>query len=243
MDNAQVHKTSNYELFKFLGANRELGKGHVERLKKAFEERGNLTQVQPLLVNENMEIIDGQHRFLAAKELGEPIYYMVYPGLGISDARTMNIMHKEWRTDDYAKSYADSGDASYRRYLQLREEFGATHSTILAVTTEGLGKGAFSAFRNGEYVLTPEGYEEAKEALGNLTQLEELVPSITNRKEFDLAAIKSMRMPDYDQARMVKKLSQVGSSIPSYSSSLDYQRALEDAYNRHVTEENRVRLF
>ena len=36
----------------------------------------------PIIVNENYEIIDGQHRYSASKELGLPIRYIVGEGYG-----------------------------------------------------------------------------------------------------------------------------------------------------------------
>jgi hypothetical protein len=73
-----IQVTSDYDQFVIMEANREQNRGHIEAIKAAFGEMGNLTRVQPILVNERFEIIDGQHRFIACKELGEPS--LLHPG-------------------------------------------------------------------------------------------------------------------------------------------------------------------
>jgi hypothetical protein len=233
--------TRDYDQFKLIQNNRETNRGHVENLKRAFEERGNLTAIQPILVNENFEIIDGQHRFIASKELDLPVYYSMQTGLGIADARQMNILHKTWNTDDYAHSYADGGDASYKRYLELRDIYGVSHSLILFYASGSEIKGALAGFRDGEFVLTPEQMADTMRRLDMLSEIAELVPQAL-QKEFAIALLKCMAVEGYDHDRMVQKL-RGATEMPRYASSLDYQRALEEAYNRGVRVEQRTRLF
>jgi hypothetical protein len=242
VENDTIQSTTNYQQFKLLHNNREQHKAHVERLKKAFEEYGNLTKVQPILVNENFEIIDGQHRFLAAQELGLPIFYTIRQGLGIREARSMNILHKSWNTDDYARSYANSGDASYQRYLQLREDYPFSHSILLSVA-EGIdSKGSFRDFREGNFTINPEQYKRARETLDSLTEITSVVP-MGGQKEFGYAVLKAMSSPGYDHKRMVQKVEERGGSILRFAGVQDYLRALEELYNFKMPETSRVRLY
>ena len=87
---------------------------------------------RPILVNENMEVIDGQHRLEALRKLGYPVYYQIGEGLGLKETIEMNAVQKHWNPLDYANSYAASGLESYQRYLQFHEQFGTLpHSTII----------------------------------------------------------------------------------------------------------------
>jgi hypothetical protein len=237
-----VQVTTDYSQFKYILNNRDRNRGHIEALKKAFVENGNLTKVQPILVNERMEIIDGQHRFVAAKELGEPIYYTVWQGLGINDARQMNILHRSWTSDDFAQSYADGGDGNYKRYLDLREEYGYNHSITLACIAGAEIKGAFAGFRQGEFVLTPEQYQEATKRLEQLSELEDIVP-MTHQREFVYAFLKALDAPGYSQKRMVDKLTANAEMVRRYGSVQDYLRMLEEIYNYKMGDANRVRLY
>lgn len=241
---ATVQKSTDYDLFKFMDTNREAHRGHIESLKKAFEEVGNLMAVQPILVNENMEIIDGQHRFIAGKELGAPIFYMVRPGLTVSDARRMNVLHKGWNVDDYARSYANSGDTSYRRYLKLRDDYGFSHSIILAYTSpEGNYKGSFVDFRNGLFTMNEEQEVIARDNLDKLDEFLDSIPLVSRDRDFAYAFLKVIHAENYDQERMMDKVAKHGNLMRRYGSIGEYMRALEDLYNHSYSEANRTRLY
>lgn len=235
-----IRRTMNYDQFKFIHNNRDQSRGHIETLKRAFEEVGNLTEVQPILVNENYEIIDGQHRFIAAKESGAPIFYTVRPGLRISDARSMNILHREWTTDDFAHSYADGGDVNYKKYIEIKDDYNLPHSVIMEYINGGQSRGAFATFRHGEFVLPNEAA-----ARHRLDMLLEVMPKLPIGKDvnFARAYLKVMAVPGFDQARMVDKVTRLGDMMRKYATVPEYQRAIEDLYNHGHGETTRLRLY
>lgn len=239
-DSIQV--TRDYDRFRVMDANREQSRGHIESLKAAFEEMGNLTRVQPILVNDRMEIIDGQHRFTACKELDEPIYYTVVPGLGVRDARQMNILHKGWKIEDYARSYAVGGDANYQRFLQLLEDYGFNHSVTLYFSKGGKLKGLFREFREGNYTLTPEEVQSARERLDRLSELAELNP-LARTIPFAIAYLQASGVNDFDHARLVSRLERNPQMLTRQAGVPEYLRILEDIYNHNMSAENRLRLF
>jgi hypothetical protein len=101
---AQVMKTTNYGMFKWLPLNRTVTKqttspiaDSIMYVSTEFKELGNNGYIPvPIIVNENYEIIDGQNRFTVLQSLGQPIYYLVIPGLNIDH---VNIFHngKPWK--------------------------------------------------------------------------------------------------------------------------------------------------
>lgn len=238
-DATQVNVTTNYEQFNFINSNREQSRGHIEALKRAFEENGNLTRVQPILVNDRMEIIDGQHRYTAAKELSQPVYYTVMPGLGIREARSMNILHRGWTIEDYAKSYASTGDTSYQKYLAIKEDYGFNHSITLTYIIGRDAKGIFKTFQAGEFVLEDEA--AARERLDKLASVGEFAPVLD--RYFAIALLKVMGVSGYDHKRMVNKLEINQDLQRKYASVADYQRMLEEIYNHRMSEASRLRLY
>lgn len=235
-----VQVTRNYDQFGFFDANRVTYRGHIESIKRAFETMGNFTEKQPILVNENYKIIDGQHRFVACKEMGLPIYFTMQQGLGVADARAMNILHRSWQLVDYARSYAESGDTSYQKFLQLSEDYEFSYSVLMAYAVGGEKRGAFSGFRKGEFVFT-----DVPAARARLDKLAEAVEITNNHdKNFAYAYLKVMEVPGFDQRRMLRKLSQVGDTlIRRFGNPTEYQRALEEVYNYSMSEGNRLRLY
>lgn len=237
----KVLETRDYDKFQFLVPNREQSRGHVENLKAAFEEVGNLTRVQPILVNEKWEIIDGQHRFTAAKELEQPIFYTVHPGLGIHEARSMNILHRGWTIDDYAQSYAKSGNKNYQKYLQLKEDYGFNNSITMTYIEGITGRQRlFKDFRDGEFVVKDEA--AAAERLEKLSEAVEKLPLLHNRT-IALAFLRIMQAEDYNHATMLKKLDKYGYKLRKVDELEANLRQLEDLYNHNVAVANRVRLY
>lgn len=70
-----MQETKNYENFTFLTANRPINRNHVNKIKKSLSEYGYLDS-QPITVTADMKILDGQHRFIACKEMGLPIKFV-----------------------------------------------------------------------------------------------------------------------------------------------------------------------
>ncbi len=237
----RVRKTRDYDRFGFMGPNRDVNRGHIEKLKEAIEMSPKLTEVQPILVNEQMQIIDGQHRFMALEELKRPINYVVVPGLTINDARQMNVLHKGWRTDDYARSYALSGDKSYQNYLWLKDNFNLSHSVILiAIYGKDFG-GMYADFRKG--LLHVDDFTQTKKRLDMLLELAEVSP-LAMTKPFGEAFMRIVELEGFDFEKFKKKLAIAGPSrLASYSIAKDYLIAFEDIYNYQISEKKRVRLY
>lgn len=237
-----VQETDEYDKFNLMTANRSQNRGHVEALKTAFEEIGNLTKVQPILVNENFDIIDGQHRFVACRELGEPIFYTVVPGLGIEEARSMNILHRNWTVQDFAESYANSGNKHYAEYLQLKEEFGFNHSIMLNYLNGSESRGSYAKFRKGDFKLADR--KAAIDRLNKLAEVGEYAEELVNDRYFALAVLRAMNVDEYDHKHMVKKLELHGNQLlERRATTFDYLRLLEEIYNYKMSEENRTRLY
>src|SRR5436309_3192914 len=91
----QVYETSNYEEFKFIIGNRTLSQLHVKELTKSIKQKNFLPQT-PIIINSDCEIIDGQHRLLAAKTLQLPIYYIIHENSTLEDAIMLNTSLQNW---------------------------------------------------------------------------------------------------------------------------------------------------
>ena len=57
-------ETRNYDRFKFVESNRDINDNNVNKIEQSILEIG--IQV-PIVVNDNYEIIEGQHRFVALR--------------------------------------------------------------------------------------------------------------------------------------------------------------------------------
>jgi hypothetical protein len=96
----QVQTTKDYYLFTPIDGNRNKNLLHLNRLKKSINENYLFTVI---IVNENYQIIDGQHRFDVIKELNLPLHYIVCVGYGLKEVHILNQISKTWNADDYLK--------------------------------------------------------------------------------------------------------------------------------------------
>lgn len=116
---SQIFQTTDYSKFKVLLGNRDINERHVKTIENSYEKIGQLDL--PILVNEKMEVIEGQHRLQACKNKGLPVYYTIQEGLGLEECQALNISSANWKLDDYIDSYAKQGVTSYLFLKQLGE--------------------------------------------------------------------------------------------------------------------------
>lgn len=112
----KVYQTSNLSIFKQIDGNRVPNLQHIKRLVYSINKYG--MKCNPILVNEKMEVIDGQHRLMAAQEAESFVYYIIVKGYTLSEVHTLNLNQKNWTKSDYMEGYANMGVESY---LKLRE--------------------------------------------------------------------------------------------------------------------------
>ena len=168
----EMKRTKDYSLFKLLDGNREIKKSHVDEIKKSITEKG--VKNVPILVNEKFEIIEGQHRWMALKELGLEVPYVMQEGLTLEDCICLNTSQKQWNTFDYIDSKAKLGMPQYQAMKDLIDQYAdIPQSSVVA---------AFAA--NNKTALIKDG----KLKIGDIRQghqlmrIVRLVAEITGKK-------------------------------------------------------------
>lgn len=122
---SNLYFTHNYDLFSFIESNRKVDPRHISKLASAIK-KNNLLHLNPILVNSNYSIIDGQHRLGAAKTLGLPIYYIIDNHINKSDIAALNSNQKNWTLEDYIKFHSKEGKPSFK----ILDRFLKDHPTI-----------------------------------------------------------------------------------------------------------------
>lgn len=123
----KVYKTNDLSIFKMVSGNRVPNPQHVKRLKTSILQNGMLCN--PILVNEEMQVIDGQHRLLACKETKSSIFYIILDGYSLREVHTLNLNQKNWTKKDFMDGYADMGIESYirlREFVDKNEDYNFT---------------------------------------------------------------------------------------------------------------------
>lgn len=91
-------------------ANRDIRRNQVDRIKESIKAHGYINAV-PILVDEDGLIIDGQHRYVACKELGiEPT---ILQAGNFDLVPVLNSTQLSWSLSDFVKYYAAKGYEDY----------------------------------------------------------------------------------------------------------------------------------
>ena len=109
--------TDDFSKFKFMTNNRDINKKYVAKLKNSIAEKGFIGN--GILVNENFEVLDGQHRLTACMELNVPVRYIIKHGYDINEISALNMNGHNWNINTFVGSYVKSGKEDYMFFTDI----------------------------------------------------------------------------------------------------------------------------
>lgn len=222
----EVLTTTDYFLFKSLSGNREVNELHKKRLMESIENNYLFTII---IVNENYEIIDGQHRFECIAELELPLNYIVCNGYGLKEVQVLNANNKTWTSDDYMHGYIDLGYEAYEQYRDFKNKYKLNHSvamSILAVSDSG--GSTINIFKNGDFKVKDMKYSiEFAEKISKIGQYYDGV----FRRVFVASMRKIMNNPVFDFNVFMNKLKLQPTSLKDCTNVENYIIMIENIYN------------
>lgn len=219
-----IYSTYNYEMFNYASANRETAEVHIEQLIDSFDVK---YLIVPIIVNEHMEIIDGQHRFEAAKKKGFPVYFIINKGYGILETQLLNTTQKNWSVDDFANFYCKLGKKDYIQYREFRLKYNYGHMESLAIllnTTTNFSK----IFREGS--LTIKNLVKANSIAERIQDFSEYYKGY-RKSRFVFAMITLFKNPQYDHTRMLHKMAIQQRNMVDCTTVENYVDLLEEIFN------------
>lgn len=113
-------------------ANREIVRAQVDRLKESIQKNGYFKGI-PIIVDKDGWIIDGQHRYVACKELKIEPTIIVDGSFDI--VPIINSMQLKWGIKDYVRYYSAKGYEHYIALEQLCKAKSISPSTAYALIT------------------------------------------------------------------------------------------------------------
>ncbi len=235
-----IKTTTNYDKFTLNDANRTILEGHVNNLRLSIRKHPELLQSNPIIVNEEFEVIDGQHRLEACRLEEVPVSYMVCAGASVLDALQLNINRRNWRLVDYANFYKNSNQ-NYKTFVDTYKNYTLSCKVVIRALTGTISGGHFIArFKNGEFEV--DDLERATTELGQITDIEEILGYTGNEGLYG-ALFTIFRSKYYDHKRMLKKLQLYAGSMTRKVHVKDNLRDLEEIYSYNNHSDNKVRLF
>ncbi len=229
-----IRKATDYGMFKRMEGNRAVSRKRTEKIKSSILNVGYIPN--PIIVNEKYEIIDGQGRFEALKQLGLPVFYSIVPNIGIDECIAMNMNQTNWSVRDYIESHAETGNVSYVYLLQLLNTYDSHFGlTVILNAITGKTDNAQEKVKSGDFQCSEREFLHAKEILSYLLGFEPIIRKIGGRKEFYYMAIRFCHDdPEVDNKRLLEKVTQLQSNLMSVSQAHQAFDQLEQVYNNRI---------
>jgi hypothetical protein len=235
-NSTQVHQTNNYDLFKSIDGNRNKNALHIQRLRKSIASKYLFTVI---IVNENYEIIDGQHRFQVLRELGLPIYYVICKGYSIEEVQILNANSKTWSTTDYLAGYCNMG---YPDYIEF-DRFMKRHKIcwqVASVLLHGGDSGrVVESFKAGTYKIKDLYFAEA--AVKKLQEVGKYYDGY-KRRWFVWALVRLLKKDTFQFEEFLHKLKQQPTALKHCTDVNEYISVMEAIYNYRRGEKVNLRF-
>lgn len=236
----EIHTTTDYSKFNRLTGNREIKK-RAEGIKESIRKIGWITN--PIIVNEDMSIIDGQSRFEALKSLGMPIEYVIQSNANVTDCRVMNSYNTTWTKGDYLNSYVEEGNENYIRIKQLADAFSMNFNMIFRALGHDV-KGSRELFRDGKVIVTDEQYAKAYKKISLYKKLEPALKRFRGKQETKGCAVFYLaERDDIDFDRLAELLMNCNAELFYTSTVAQVLESMQRVYNFNRQKQNRVYFY
>lgn len=170
----KIQKTTDYSVFKPLAGNRPINKGLLLAIRESINNDGNYLMYNPIIVNEKMEIIDGQHRLEAARLEEVEVYYITAVGMKIRQAQVLNSKKRQWSSSDFLQSYLTEGKSEYQTLKQLMDEYRFSIAICVKYLSQNHHQSGMRKFRDGKFEIIDQAW--AEDALGLLSKVRDYSP-------------------------------------------------------------------
>jgi hypothetical protein len=236
----QIKSTKDYDIFKFINSNREVDHAHVQKIKDSIQQK-DLLSVHPINVNAKMEVIDGQHRLQAAKELGVPIFYLVNEGISSHDISRLNSIKKNWCLEDYLNHYMVEGLPEYKKVGQFVRHYSKIPLSGAIQILGGNYAGLLRDFRDGRFEVSD--YEQATKIGQELYAIKD-IPTQIGKHLFSSAFLRvylsAREHEKFEFAKFIKQIEKQPRSFVPCVNNKQYLEMFNEFYNKDIRQENKV---
>ena len=242
---AQIFETDEYDAFRKLEDNRGVLESRVDKLTASFSEKEILN---PIVVNEKMEIIDGQGRFEACRRLGLSIKFIIVHGATVDDCRRMNQYNTKWNSNDFIQSYMKSSNPEIaKNYENLNTAMDLTGLGLMTVlrlankSSHGHGASEIGIVYSGELVFTDKDLEEVCD---EYEYGESITKALNDTGRTNEAFWKSINVlihtEGFDRKRLIAKCSEKRHTYAQASRLEDQLKEFSRIYNSGLNPKNRI---
>lgn len=240
VSDVQIYVTKDYKKFKKMTGNRETDPNKVSNIKYEILGANDMTKYAPIIVDQDFEIIDGQHRFEACKAAKKEVHYVISHKLIINNVARLNSNTSNWKNKDYVNCWIKSGIKDFKDLEDIHQDTNISYIVLIGMLHLGKvmtgggnseddnGYTVKEVLQKGKLVIKYRLYTEQMIAMYNeLKDFMEVSPTGPFFRSIDIIS-------DSDNFKMdvlLKKLQDSGMKIDTTGSYKNYLKDIEEIYN------------
>lgn len=225
----QIYKTKDYNMFNFRQDNRPLVDSHVKELMDSMRSNGWI-QGSYVVVNDKMEVIDGQHRLMSGMELGLPIIFTIEKGTGFDTIQKLNTKQKNWTKHNHIDGFVKKGNQNYiilDKYMKKYPEFKLTEMLMfLGNTQTNISK---EVFEDGGFEVKSTSICDMW--INNLMSLKGYFPKYYNKSIFVRSILRVMKKEGFVFSEFLHKVQLRPTMLQPCGTVEQYVELIETIYN------------
>jgi hypothetical protein len=127
--NWYLGETKNYDRFNFVSTNRDINNANLKKIESSILDIG--VQI-PIVVNQNYDIIEGQHRFIALRKNKMVVPYVMSKNASENFIAKLQES-KRWTAEDFCRRLATKGDIDCQLALDTAERWSKLTNKKMAI--------------------------------------------------------------------------------------------------------------
>jgi len=236
----KVYWTKEYSRFKYIKGNRPINQRKVKRIIDDIKKGVVFLKYCPIVVNEEMEILDGQHRFHVSQKLKENVYYIIAKDFTIQEIAKINSKTEKWKNEDFLNCYIKQNNPHYKELRNFLFEYNLSIGlgvSVLFTGKFGGGGRILEAFREGQFEVK---YLKETKAFFEFAELFKDFNHYSTRPF--LSALQTIyESGKCDHTRLVENFNKLIDTIERQTNPKQYLTELEKIYNHRLRE--RVTIY
>jgi len=225
----KLQKTIRYSKFRKIRGNRALNKKYLSALAESIKDH-NMLEQNPIMVNERMEVLDGQHRLNVAKLLDIPIYYLAVPTGSLREIQLLNTHQRRWTLYNFLDSWVERGKKDYIYIKGFCERTGVSLSIAIWLLSPELNRNeTLDNFRAGSFIASRKQF--AKAIVDRVKEMEKYTKDNAYTDRDFLRALVKVYRSGIRHEDLIEMLEKSKLKINRSANIRSYIREIEDVLN------------
>lgn len=230
----KVYFTTDYTIFKAIKGNRLLNEKKIKKIIADIKSGFDMLRYYPIVVDENMNVIDGQHRLYISRKLKQNVYYIISKKITLNEIAKVNSNTEKWKADDFINCYIQNGNKDYEALRKFKDEFKFPLSVCLMLLStgsalkDGGSENSKDDFQQGKFTIH---HKEKAYNIANTVKKFSLFPQHKSRT-FIVAICKILEAKKVKIEEIITKYNEQDSSVlKTQGNYKGYLTNLEEIYN------------